>query len=74
VPLAGHPLSADELRFSAGAELRLELVLGYYFRTDVRIGVARPLGALLGAGRAADQAAGLDVPEVAWYVTVGPSF
>jgi hypothetical protein len=74
VPIAGHPLSADELRFSFGAELRLEVVLGYFLRTDIRIGVARPLGAALGAGRAADTAIGLDVPEVTWYLTVGPSF
>ncbi len=74
VALAGHPLSADELRFSVGAELRLEIVLGYYLRTDVRLGVARPLGALLGDGRAADAAIGLDLPAVAWYLTVGPSF
>ena len=44
-PIAGHPLAADELRFGVGAELRLEVVLGYFLRTDVRLGVARPLGA-----------------------------
>jgi hypothetical protein len=73
IPFAGHGLSAEELRFGAGAELRLEVVLGYYLRTDVRLGVARPLGALLGDGRAADRALGLD-DEVAFYVTIGPSF
>ena len=74
VAIAGHPLSADELRFSFGGELRLEVVLGYYLTTDIRIGVARPLGAALGAGRAADAALGIRLPEVAWYVTIGPSF
>jgi len=72
--IAGHRLAADELRFTAGAELRLEVVLGYYLRTDVRIGVARPLGALLGDGRAADRANGVDLAQAAFYVTIGPSF
>jgi hypothetical protein len=74
VPLAGHPLSADELRFSAGAELRLELVLAYYIRTDLRIGVARPLGALFGRGRAADRANGVDLAPVAWYLAFGSTY
>ena len=74
VTLAGHGLAAEELRFCAGAELRLEVALGYYLRTDIRLGVARPLGALLGRGRAADRAAGLDLAEAAFYVTIGPSF
>jgi hypothetical protein len=74
LPFAGHGLDADELRFSAGAELRLELVLGYHIRTDLRAGVARPLGALLGGGRAADRDAGLDPGEVVGFVTLGASF
>ena len=74
VALAGHRLAADELRFGAGAELRLEVVLGYYLRTDVRIGVARPLGALLGRGRAADRDLGLRIDPAVVYVTIGPSF
>ncbi|HEX9242880.1 MAG TPA: BamA/TamA family outer membrane protein [Anaeromyxobacter sp.] len=74
VPIAFHPWSIEQVRFSTGAEVRLELVLGYYFRTDVRIGAARPLGALFGDGRAADVEAGLSVPDVAFYVTVGSSF
>jgi hypothetical protein len=74
LPFAGHGLEASELRFSAGAELRLEVVLGYYLRTDLRIGVARPLGALLGRGRAADRAANIDPADAYVYVTVGPSF
>lgn len=74
VPLAGHPLSEKELRFSTGAELRLEVVLGYYLRTDLRLGVARPLGALLGRGRAADQALGGGLPQLAWYLAFGSTY
>jgi hypothetical protein len=74
LPIAGHALAADELRFGTGAELRLEVVLGYYLRTDVRIGVARPLGALFGRGRAADRDAGIEVEDAVFYLTVGPSF
>jgi hypothetical protein len=74
VVIAGHPASIEELRFSAGAELRLEIVLGYSLRTDLRLGAARPLGALFGAGRAADAEAGLVLPAVAFYVTIGESF
>jgi hypothetical protein len=74
VPLAGHHLSAEQLRFSAGAELRLEVALAYFFLTDLRLGAARPLGALFGGGRAADRAAGIDDPAVAIYFTVGASF
>ncbi len=73
IAIAGHRLSAQELRFGAGAELRLEVVLGYYLRTDVRIGVARRLGTLLEAWRPSDQTSGLD-PATVWYVVVGPSF
>jgi hypothetical protein len=74
LPFAGHDLDAEELRFSAGVELRAEIVLGYYLRTDLRVGVARPLGALLGRGRAADLDAGLDLPEAMVFVVLGPSF
>jgi hypothetical protein len=71
---ARHRLDAEQLRFSAGAEVRLELVLGYWLRTDLRVGVARPLGALFGRGRAADRDAGLDPAEALVFVTLGPSF
>jgi Tol biopolymer transport system component len=73
LPFAGHPLEAEQLRFGAGAELRTEIVLGYYLRTDLRIGIATGLGALLGDGREADRAAGIDAGTQV-YVTVGPSF
>jgi hypothetical protein len=74
LPIAGHPLSADELRFSAGAELRVEVALFYFLRTDIRLGVARPLGALLGAGRAADVERGLVLPDLVGYLSLGSSF
>jgi hypothetical protein len=74
LPFAGHPLRAEELRFSAGAELRLEVVLGYYLRTDLRLGVARPFGAVFGDGRRADALRGVELAEVAAYVVLGSSF
>jgi outer membrane protein assembly factor BamA len=74
IAIAGHHLSAEELRFGTGAELRLETVFGYWLMTDVRIGVARALGALLGSGRAADRAAGVDLPAAIYYLTAGASF
>jgi hypothetical protein len=70
---AGHPFGWKELRFSAGAELRLEIVLAYEIRTDLRIGVAEPFGAVLGRGRAADRDLGLEDRPVV-YVVLGPSF
>ncbi|HEY6004039.1 MAG TPA: BamA/TamA family outer membrane protein, partial [Anaeromyxobacter sp.] len=69
---AGHAFGWKEIRASAGVELRLEIVLAYEIRTDLRIGVAQPLGAVLGRGRAADRDLGLkDVP---FYIVLGPSF
>jgi Omp85 superfamily domain/WD40-like Beta Propeller Repeat len=70
---AGHPFGWKELRFSAGVELRLEIVLAYELTTDLRIGVAQPFGALLGSGRAADRVFGLD-DRTTLYVVLGPSF
>jgi len=76
VELAGHPLRADELRAGVGAELRLELALAYHLVTDLRLGVARALGAVFGDGRAADEARlGNDAPDaVQVYVTIGVPF
>jgi hypothetical protein len=45
------------------------VVLGYYLRTDVRLGVARGLGQLLASPRPPDPLAGTQV-----YFTVGESF
>ena len=65
--------SLRDLRFGAGAELRAETVLGYYLRTDLRLGIARGLGQLLapwsGGRPPADP---LAITQV--YVTIGPSF
>ena len=44
LPFAGHPFRWDELRLGAGAELRLELALGYFAVTDLRLGVAHAFG------------------------------
>jgi dipeptidyl aminopeptidase/acylaminoacyl peptidase len=69
LPFAGHDLHLRELRFGAGAELSLELVLGYALRTDLRIGVARALGRPLdGVWREP----GADAVNV--YVSLGESF
>jgi outer membrane protein assembly factor BamA len=73
LPFSGHAFSWREVRASTGAELRLELVLAYSLRTDLRVGVAQPLGAVLGSGRAADRAIGLS-DGVTVYVVLGPSF
>jgi hypothetical protein len=73
LPFAGHGYEWKQLRFGAGAELRADVVLGYYLTTQLRIGVATALGALLGEGRAADQAAGIDAGTQV-YVLAGPSF
>jgi Omp85 superfamily domain/WD40-like Beta Propeller Repeat len=70
---AGHPFTWSQLRFSTGAELRLEIVLAYALRTDLRLGFAQPLGALLGSGRAADRALGVGEGPL-FYVVLGPSF
>jgi len=67
----GRRLGAlDLLRFGAGAELRLEVVLGYYLRTDLRLGFARGLGPILArAPRPADP-----LQETQFYLTVGEAF
>jgi len=60
----------QRLRFGTGIELRLEVVLGYYITLDLRLGVARGLGALLYPGaNPAD-------PSAEWqvYLTLGQSF
>ena len=70
--LAGHELAVDELRLGVGAEVRLELVFGYYVTTDLRVGLARAMGAPFGGWRAAD--AQLSPDEVSPYVLFGASF
>jgi len=72
-PVVSHRLGFDTLRFGAGGELRLELILGYYLPVELRLGVARGLGALLG-----DWEGGRPVTDPAattqYYLTVGPAF
>jgi hypothetical protein len=69
----GAPISwRERVRFGAGAELRLEVVLGYQLRTDVRIGFAQGLGRLLAPsarGPGADPLA-----ETQLYIALGESF
>jgi hypothetical protein len=69
----GAPVSwRERVRFGAGAELRLEVVLGYQLRTDVRLGLAQGLGRLIAPwvrGPGADPLA-----ETQLYVTIGESF
>ncbi|MFY3745240.1 BamA/TamA family outer membrane protein, partial [Anaeromyxobacter sp. Red801] len=69
LPFAGHTFSWRELRFAAGAELRAELVLGYWLRTDLRLGLARGFGRVLDG-----QWSEPGVDPVTAYVTVGESF
>ena len=59
---------ADNLHFASGAELSAEVVVGYYIRTDVRLGIARGLGRLVASDRSDPLA------ETQVYLTVGPSF
>lgn len=70
---SGAPVSwRERVRFGAGAELRLEVVLGYQLRTDVRLGFAQGLGRVLAPwvrGPGADPLA-----ETQVYVTLGESF
>ena len=69
LPFAGHELELRGLRFGAGAELSLELVLGYWLTTDVRLGVAHGFGRLL-EGEWREPGA----DPVNAYVTIGQAF
>jgi len=58
------------LRFGAGAEVRLELFLGYRLQVDLRLGVARGLGPLLASSpRPSDPLA-----TTQFYAAVGEPF
>lgn len=69
LPFAGHAFEARSLRLGAGAELRAEVVLGYWLPTDVHLGLAHAFGRVF-RGEARDGS----VDDVAVYLTVGPSF
>ncbi len=60
----------ERLRFGAGGELRLEVLLGYQLIADVRLGVARGLGPLLSSSPKPPD----PLAETQVYLTVGESF
>ncbi len=68
VPTAGIPWY-DRVRFGTGAEVDLEIVLGFYLPVLLRVGFGQGLGPLLAPGHPADPYAGTQV-----YVTLGESF
>ena len=73
LPFYAHDFEWQRLRFGAGAELRLEVALGYNIVTDVRIGLAQGLGQLLkpwSDGRPQHD----PYAETVWYVLLGQSF
>ncbi|HYD43202.1 MAG TPA: BamA/TamA family outer membrane protein, partial [Anaeromyxobacter sp.] len=69
LPFAGHRFRWDELRLGAGAELRLELALGYALLTDLRLGVAHAFGRPF-RGEAEEPG----VAAVTGYAVLGGSF
>ncbi|WP_242393548.1 BamA/TamA family outer membrane protein [Anaeromyxobacter oryzisoli] len=69
LPFAGHGFSWQELRLGAGAELRAEVVLGYWLPADVHLGLAHAFGRVF---RGESREAGVDPLTV--YLTVGPAF
>jgi hypothetical protein len=69
LPFAGHGFAADRLRLGAGAELRLEVVFGYFLATDIRLAVAHPFGRIF-RGETNDR----EYDPVAFTLTLGPSF
>jgi len=69
LPLAGHAFRADALRLGVGAEVRLEVALGYYILTDVRLGAAGALGQVFRGGSREP-----GVNPVTVYLTVGQGF
>jgi Tol biopolymer transport system component len=67
--LAGNSFRTDDLRLGVGAEARLEVALGYYVLTDVRLGVAGALGRVF---RGETREPGVNPVTV--YLTVGQGF
>lgn len=68
VPIEGIPWE-QRIRFGAGAELDVELVLGFYLPVILRVGLGQGLGRLLAPGHPPDPYA-----ETQFYVTLGESF
>jgi len=69
LPFAGHPFRWDELRLGAGAELRLELALGYFAVTDLRLGLAHAFGRVF-QGESQERGVG----ALSGYVILGSAF
>ena len=68
VPLDGIPWW-QRIRFGTGAEVSVELVLGFYLPVLLRVGVGQGLGRLLDPSTSPDPYA-----ETQVYVTLGESF
>jgi hypothetical protein len=68
VPIDGIPWP-QRIRFGAGAEIDVELVLGFYLPVVMRVGLGQGLGRLLAPGRPPDPYA-----QTQFYVTLGESF
>jgi hypothetical protein len=66
---SGRPGRLEDLRIGVGGEIRLEMVFGYWLRTEIRLGAARPLGPIDG-GRARDLRELGEAPGARFYVTV----
>ena len=68
VPLEGVPWT-ERIRFGTGAELGVELVIGFYLPVVLRVGLGQGLGRLLAPDHPPDPYA-----ETQVYVTLGESF
>lgn len=68
VPVDGIPWE-QRIRFGAGAELDVELVVGFYLPVVLRVGLGQGLGQLMAPGHPPDPYA-----ETQFYVTLGESF
>ena len=68
VPIDGIPWP-QRIRFGAGAEIDVELVLGFYLPVVLRVGLGQGLGRLLAPGHPPDPYA-----QTQFYVTLGESF
>lgn len=72
LPVAGMPANLRDTRFGVGAELGLEMVFGYSLLTDIRLGVATPLGPVFAGGRSVDLRELGEAPPARFYVIIVP--